>query len=327
MNRLYVFLILILFLFVGCGRKNPSSTGLTDWMEASQGVKVLSTTAMIEDLVKQVGGEHIHSLCLIVGDLDPHSYELIKGDDEKLQRADLIFYNGLGLEHGASVLHYLRKGDKSVSVGEEILKKFPERLIKVEGQIDPHIWMDMELFSEIIDPIVIGLSLKDPSHRLDYQKRGEELKKELKEKDQNLREKMQQIPEEKRYLVTSHDAFHYFAKQYLAPSLESDWEKRVQAPEGLAPEGQMSVFDIQKVTNFLCENQVGVVFPESNVSPEALKKIVSVCGKRGLKVEVAKASLYGDTMAGAGSYIEMMEHNIETLTTYMMREHENSAER
>ena len=65
-------------------------------MEPNGKLKVLSTTAMLHDLVKQIGGDEIDSTVLICGDLDPHTYQLVKGDGEKLSFADLVFYNGLG---------------------------------------------------------------------------------------------------------------------------------------------------------------------------------------------------------------------------------------
>ena len=318
MKKLFALVALSLLLFVGCS-KGPKQN-LNQWMAQDGCLKVLSTTAMVEDVVKQVGGEEICSLCLIIGDLDPHSYELVKGDDEKLQTADLIFYNGVGLEHGASIRYYLTHDPKAVAVGDTLVERFPDRLVRVDGELDPHIWMDMDLFSEIVDPIVEALSGKDPAHAELFQERGKQVKEQLKAKDRLLRETMSRVPSEKRYLVTSHDAFHYFTKRYLALEGETDWEKRVQAPEGLAPDGQMSVFDIQKVTDFLCENKVHVVFPESNVSRDSLRKIVHVCKKKGLDVHVADVPLYGDTMAGVSSYVEMMEHNVNTLKSQMLEE-------
>jgi len=327
MKKICVFVILFALIIVGCSKKNAPKQNLTAWMESEGTLRVLSTTAMIDDVVKQIGGESIRSLCLIVGDLDPHSYELIKGDDEKFQAADLIFYNGVGLEHGASIRYHLEHSEKAISVGGSVYQRHPDRFVTVEGQLDPHIWMDMDLFAEIVDPIVEALVAKDPAHEAGYRERGIQVKQRLKEKDFELQQAMKRVPEEKRYLVTSHDAFHYFTKRYLSPEGSDRWESRVQAPEGLAPDGQMSVFDIQKVTDFLCKNQVHVVFPESNVSRDSLRKIVEVCQKKGLKVEVAQTTLYGDTMAGAETYIEMMEHNVNTLTSYLMGSYDKSVSR
>lgn len=313
------FLFLLVFLtLIGCAKSSKNI--LSDWIQADGCIRVLSTTAMIEDIVKQIGGEFIRSICLIVGDLDPHSYELVKGDDEKFRAADLIFCNGIGLEHSASIRYHLENNKNTVTLGDQLLQKYPDRFVLVDGQLDPHIWMDMDLFSEIVDPIVEALISKDPMHATDYEERGKQVKAKLKYKDIQLRHIMRNVPKEKRFLVTSHDAFHYFAKRYLALEENENWEQRVQAPEGLAPDGQMSVFDIQKVTEFLCENHIHIVFPETNVNRDSLRKIVQVCRSKGLVVEVSQAPLYGDTMAGVNSYIEMMEYNVKTLSSCMMGE-------
>src|SRR6185437_14825555 len=90
----------LLLLTAGCHSKKARSnlSALQLWMSSNGKLKVLCTTAMIAELVQELDKEHIDCLTLIQGESDPHSYQLVKGDDEKLSRADLIFYNGLGLE-------------------------------------------------------------------------------------------------------------------------------------------------------------------------------------------------------------------------------------
>ena len=290
-------------------------------MEANGKLNILSTTGMINDLVSEIGGEKINSLCLIGGALDPHSYELIKGDDEKLSQANLIFYNGLGLEHGASLRRHLEKHPKAIPLGNVLYQENPELFIKIDGQLDPHFWMDVALFAKVIDPIVEALAEQDPAHATFYQERGVNLKEKMLKQDQSFSEKIQKIPPEKRYLISSHDAFYYFAKKYLAVPENMDWETRFMAPEGFAPDGQMSICDIQKVTEFLCKHQIQVVFPESNVSQDALKKIIAICREKGLHVKIAATPLYGDTMgekgSGADTYLDMIEHNVDLLSSLL----------
>lgn len=311
----WVTLILIFCITFSC-----SSPSHNAFMSEKGKVKVLSTTAMIDDLVGLIGGEEIDHFSLIVGDLDPHSYELVKGDDEKFFQADLIFYNGLGLEHGASLHEQLVKHPNAVGLGDLLLQEDREAFLVIEGQLDPHFWMDVALFSRSIPLIVQALSEKDPEHATSYQERGEVLRQTLLEKDTFLFETLQNIPSEKRYLVSSHDAFFYFAKKYLADPKEGDWKKRFMAPEGLAPDGQMSVWDIREVSEFLCSHRISVVFPETNINQDALKKIVAICREKGLDVRIALAPLYGDTMGRAAGYLEMMQHNAQTLVDELTKE-------
>ncbi len=279
-------------------------------------LKVLSTTAMIDDVVGQIGGERVEHSVLVVGAIDPHSYELVKGDDEKIDGAHIVFYNGLNLEHGASLRHKISTHSHEVSLGSYILKRYPELILFDEGELDPHIWMDVSLWSKIIDPIVEALSEEDPEGQSYYTARGAILKEEMMTFHHSLRDRLQSVPEYKRYLVTSHDAFGYFTRSYLASNEElftDGWRKRFKAPEGLAPDGQLGALDLQKIIDHLIENQIEIVFPESNVSRDSLKKIVIACREKKTPVRFSTDTLYGDCMGEAGSfegtYKGMLEHN------------------
>jgi manganese/zinc/iron transport system substrate-binding protein len=279
---------------------------------------------MISDLVKHVGGEHVDVLTLIQGEMDPHSYQLVKGDDEKLASAQLIFYNGLGLEHGASLSRYLQKNPKAIGLGNKIEQKNPSLMIWVNGQKDPHIWMDISLWAQAIPFIVEALSQADPVHQADFQSNGERWLAEMLASHQQVKSMMQEIPQEKRYLVTSHDAFNYFTRAYLAESTEmekGEWHKRFVAPEGLAPESQLSATDIQAIIDHMHRYQIEVLFPESNVSRDSINKIVQAGREKGLELKLACCPLYGDAMGASGSegdsYLKMIVYNAKMIASYM----------
>ncbi len=302
MKIVTVFLSLFLCLF-GCGQKREA----TSWFTDNGKVKVLSTIAMIDDLVKGIGQDRVDSLSLIVGEIDPHSYELVKGDDEKIANAKIVICVGLGLEHGASLRYQMQKHPGGIFLGDEIQKKVPEKILKVEGETDPHVWMDISLWVNGIDAIVEALVKVDSANASFYVRNGKRLREEMLAAHLQLQREMLEVSEEKRYLVTSHDAFRYFTRAYLAQG--EDWEVRCVAPEGLAPEGQLSTQDIKRVVDHLSQYKIGVVFPESNVSRDALKKIVSCCGH---PVRCSEYPLYGDSM-GTQNYLEMIRHNVHVL--------------
>jgi manganese/zinc/iron transport system substrate-binding protein len=308
-----ILILLAPLLIVGC---QPSKNRLSDWLKPGGKVKVLSTTAQIGDLVNEIGGERIDGWVLIQGDLDPHSYEIVKGDGEKLDRADHIFYNGLGLEHGASLSALLKNSSKATAIGEKISSAYPERILKKGSTVDPHIWMDISLWQKGIDPIVQDLSAIDPDGASFYTERGAALLKKMEAAHNQVLSQIQKIPKEKRYLVTSHDAFHYFTRSYLAGPDETNWSERFAAPEGLAPEGQLNPRDIQKIIDYMRTNQVSVVFPESNVSRDSIRKIASAGKELGLEVQVCSEPLYGDAMSGL-SYLEMMKQNADTIAKHL----------
>lgn len=307
-------------LWVGCSKTPVTSSSLSSWMEPQEKLKVLSTTAMIDDIVREIGGDDILHMTLIHGQLDPHSYELVKGDSEKLACADILFYNGLELEHGASLKYQLSKHPCAHALGDHLAQS--EELIFIDHQVDPHIWMDVELFSHIIDPIVTVLSQHDPEHAEGFARRGEEMRCKMLVLDHTIYEKMQAIPSERRYLIASHDAFFYFARRYLSSPGEVTWKERFAAPEGLAPEGQISSKNIQAITHYAKAHQVSVIFPESNLNQDALKKIVGVLNGEGVKARLSKEPLYGDAMGDVGSsadsYLKMMNHNAEVINSSLL---------
>ncbi len=306
---LALFLGLLVF---GCSSKND----LREWMKDSPKVKILSTTAQIGDLATEIGGERVDGWILIQGDLDPHSYEIVKGDDEKFARAQLIFYNGLGLEHGASLSSLLRGSPRAVAIGERIRDSYPERILKKDEAVDPHIWMDISLWQKAIDPIVESLSRVDREGASYYRERGDALALKMEQTHKEIQEQLSAVPSEKRYLVTSHDAFQYFTRSYLAESGESDRNVRFTAPEGLAPDGQLNPLDIERIIDFLRSKKITVVFPESNVSRDSIKKI-AISGKElGLDIRICSEALYGDSMSGL-SYFEMMKSNADVIKRYL----------
>lgn len=324
MNR-YRFVLFIFFLLLA-GCSSQTSSPIEDWSNPSDKIKVLSTTALIDDIVGQIGKERISHIALIAGEVDPHSYELVKGDDEKLSIAQLIFYNGLGLEHGASLRYQLQTHSHAISLGDHVLQSHPEKIVHVGKEIDPHIWMDISIWSEIITPIVSALSDIDPKGASFYQTNGEILREKMVAEHKKIYTDLQAISQTKRYLVTSHDAFNYFARAYLATPSEvkqNEWENRFEAPEGLAPDGQLSASDIQKIVDHLISYQIQVIFPESNVSRDSLKKVVHACAHKGLKVILFDKVLYGDALgpieSEGGTYLNMIRYDADVLNEAWQR--------
>lgn len=324
-RSLALFFVFCSFICGSCSRENSDYT-LKNWLEDNGKVKVLSTTCMLSDLVSKVGGEFVDSMCLIGSELDPHSYQLVKGDDEKLSCADIIFYNGLGLEHGPSLRQYIENSDKAVGVGDEIARLYKERILTFEGQADPHIWTDISLWAKALPFIVKQLSKCDSSHAEIYRLNAEKFQKELEEAHDYVKLLITSIPESNRYLVTSHDAFNYFTKAYLATPEEiesNSWSKRFQAPEGLAPDSQLSSSHIQQILEHLIKYQIHILFPESNVSKDSIRKLIQAGSDKGVDLAISDTELYGDAMGPKGSdaetYIGMITHNARTLQRYLTK--------
>lgn len=309
----------LLLLCVSCTSKSPSLKRESFSHDESR-LKILCTTAMIRDLVQTVGQQHVETATLIKEDLDPHTYELVKGDDEKIYSADLVFYNGLGLEHSPNIYRHLNEHPHSFAVGDYIHQNKSDQILYVEGQLDPHIWMDISLWEVGVDLIVQALSKQDPEHCDFYKEQGIKLHEEMKATHDKIYALLQEVPKEQRYLVTCHDAFNYFTRTYLAPEEELKdelWRERCQAPEGLSPDSQLSMHDIQEVITHLHKYDIQVIFPESNVNLDSVKKIKDISKKMGKKLYISPFSLYADSMGKAGegqdTYLKMLYYNAEVI--------------
>jgi manganese/zinc/iron transport system substrate-binding protein len=322
MRALLLIICSFLLVFPSCSQKADKAAKLP---------YVLCTTQMIADATRAIGGDVIETEILIQGAIDPHSYQLVKGDKERIDEAAVVFYNGLNLEHGPSLKAALVSHPQSIALGDAIYQKHPNKILKVEGEVDPHIWMDVSIWVEIIDPIFEQLTKTFPEHQALFEKNAIALKKRWLELDSSIYSKLQAIPENKRYLVTSHDAFNYFSRRYLSQDNEKDsekWKLRFKAPEGLSPEGQIGPYDLKMILDHLKTYEIQVVFPESNVSIDSLKKIVAVAKQQGIKVRFSRDALFGDSMSGeeiaATCYEEMMEHNCSVIAKNLSQDFSNS---
>jgi ABC-type metal ion transport system, periplasmic component/surface adhesin len=320
MNKLLLTIFSISLLLSGCSKGIERRQASRDWMTPNGKLKVLTTTAMIGNLVEEIGGDNLNVLTLIQGDSDPHSYQLVKGDDEKLSYANIIFFNGLGLEHGPTLQSYLHNHSKAVSIGDYIESIKPTEIIHIGQETDPHIWMDMSLWKNAIPLIVHTLSGQDPLHAEVYRKNGQILYAQLNQEDQNIEEYLHQLPENKRYLVSSHDAFNYFVKRYFANGEEStndEWRKRVDSPMGLSPDSQLNAHEIIAIIDHMKKYNVQVLFPETNLSHDAIEKIKQAGNEKGLDLKISSTPLYGDAMGPKGSdgdtYVKMIWYNAKVI--------------
>lgn len=327
MLRKYVvpFLLFLAICFIAVSCRGSSKKEKPSWSKSSSKLKVLSTTAIIDNLIEEIGKDKVHHISLITGELDPHSYELVKGDNEKIAYADVIFYNGLELEHGASLKYQLLESKNAHAIASCMQDK--NNYIFIDGQVDPHIWMDARMMASAMLPVAEILGNLDPDNAAFYLQNAKALQEKMLALDQEIETLLQGVSEKNRYLITSHDAFYYFTRRYLAEKNElvsDSWKKRCRAPEGLAPDGQMSPKDIAAIIEHALEYKISVVFTESNVNQDALKKIVRVLKQKGQIALLSEEPLYGDALGPSGSkaatYLEMMRCNAQNIAKHLQGE-------
>ena len=179
-------------------------------------MNVVTTTTMVTDMVKEIGGDRVNVVGLMGPGVDPHLYKAASGDVVKLQRAKVIFYSGLMLAGRMSDLFFkmARAGKKVYAVTESIPEKDRLEPPEFEGHWDPHIWGDPTLWSKCIATVVEGLSAGDPDGNEFYAKRGAAAVKSYKEVHQWALKRIAELPKSQRVLVTSHDAFNYFGQAF-----------------------------------------------------------------------------------------------------------------
>lgn len=322
---LYLVTFFFLLFSTGCKElrtQNPSTTGASSpdsGKHKQSKINILCTTAQVASLVSPVVGDLGEITILIQGQSDPHSYQLVKGDDEKFLRADIVFASGLGLEHSPSIIRQLLRKPTFI-VGDVILKMQPEQIIRFNGVPDPHVWMDVSLWASTVPAIVERLSKVYPEGAATFAQRGEKVHAELLRVHEEMLTILKAVPKERRYLVTTHDAFSYFTRAYLAEESEREnntWWERCFAPEGLAPDAQISTQDIVETVEKIVEHKVRYIFAESNVSQDSIRRVAEICLQRGHLLEIAPQPLYADAMGAKGSltasYSGMMLYNASTI--------------
>lgn len=257
---------------------------------------VVVTTTQLQDLVAELAGDAVTLHGLMGPGVDPHLYKPTAGDIRQLRQADLVLYNGLRLEGRLEeVMERLRRQGRSVlGVGEEL---DPSDLIEskdMAGQYDPHIWFDPALWGNAAEIIAHRLADLVPEKRAEFLAKAVELKKRYGEIGDWGRALMRQIPEEKRVLVTSHDAF-----QYLGRAFGLD----VVGVQGISTVAEAGLADIQSVVNFVKQRGVPAIFVESSVSPAAIERVRQDAGIR------LGGELYSDAMGVPGEQRQAADGN------------------
>ena len=278
-------------------------------------IKVVTTTALIGDLVKNVAGEKAEVISLMGTGVDPHLYKASAGDVEKLAGADMIFYNGLHLEGKITdVLAQMKKsGVFTVGVAEGIDKSLLLSPEEYEGYYDPHIWFDVTLWKKAAKIVMEAFSLYDPQNADTYRQNAESYLKELNLLQSYIQNKIDSLRHERRVLITAHDAFNYFGRGYGF---------EVMGLQGISTDSEASVADIQNLSRVITERKIPAVFVETSISPRYMRALRASVKARGFDVRIG-GSLYSDSMGSPGteegSYIGMFRSNVDTIVESLSR--------
>jgi manganese/zinc/iron transport system substrate-binding protein len=290
---------------VGCSGTSAETTAPVTLAVRTGTYRIVTTTGMVTDIVRVVAGDLAEITPLMGPGVDPHLYKPTRGDVKRLLEADVVVYSGLLLEGRMqeTFTQVARKGKPVFAVTEGLdegkLREPPE----FAGHYDPHVWMDVALWSQCADQVAKLLAEYDAPHAADYQKNAAAYRQSLKGLDDYVRKVIQSIPENQRVLVTAHDAFGYFSQAY---GIE------VRSVQGVTTESEAGVQDVNNLVDFLVERKLPAIFVESSVNSKNIEAVIEGCRSRGATIKIG-GELFSDALGPAGhytgTYIGMLDAN------------------
>ncbi len=272
-------------------------------------LQVVTTTTMLTDLVKNIGGDAIYVEGLMGSGVDPHLYKASEGDVNKLFNADVVFYNGLHLEGKTEdIFEKMKLQNKlTIPVSDTIKKTGLISSAYFASNYDPHIWFNINYWMQISQYIVTQLKVKDPKNASVYEENGKIYLAKLNNLKKGIDSKINELSKEQRVLVTAHDAFNYFGEAFGF---------KVVGLQGLSTATEAGVQDVQKLTDFIIDNKVKAIFVESSVPKRTIEALQKAVESKGHQVKIG-GTLYSDALGDKGTvegtYIGMYRYNTKTI--------------
>lgn len=265
---------------------------------AGDKVQVVASFSILGDMVKNVGGDRVEVVELVGPDGDGHTYRPTPADAKKLAGAQVFFVNGLGFEG------WMERLEKSSGFqGKKVVATTGVKP-RLDGGVDPHAWQRLDNGAIYVTNIRDGLIAADPSGKATYEANAKAYLAMLEKENAAVKKALDAIPEQRRRVITNHDAFGYFGDAYGLAFL---------APEGVSTESEPSAKDVAEIIRQIRKKQIPAMFLE-NITNSALLKQIS----RDTSATIGGA-LYSDALSGpdgpAPTYIDMFKHNVETLTS------------
>jgi manganese/zinc/iron transport system substrate-binding protein len=276
---------------------------------ASARVQVVATTSLVADLVREVAGEHVQVESLMGAGVDPHLFKPTARDILRLQRARVIFYNGLMLEGKmGEVLERLGRVGKRV---QAVTAAIPVSALlspeEFEGNPDPHVWFDVMLWRSCVGVVEQALAAVDPANTQAYAANASAYRARLEELHAWALAKAAELPPERRVLVTSHDAYNYFGRAYGFT---------VVGLQGISTVTEAGLADVTKLADFIKQRSLKAIFVETSVPHATIARVARDSGAR------IGGELFSDALGASGqivhgvdvgTYEGMFRHNLITI--------------
>lgn len=276
------------------------------WAEVP--LKVVATTGMIADAVRQIGGDQVEVKSLMGPGVDPHAYRQTRSDIVAMTRADLVLWHGLYLEaQMEDFFHDLGRKRQVVAVAEGVDKSKLRAHDDYADKYDPHLWMSPVLWRDVVIEVQQALTEARPEAADLFAANTQAFLDRINRLHAYGQQVLAQIPADKRVLVTAHDAFGYFGAEYGF---------EVTGIQGISTQSEAGLNRIGELVDMLVERQVSAVFVESSVSDRSVRALIEGAAAKGHTVAVG-GELFSDAMGAPGTYegtyVGMLDHNFTVI--------------
>ena len=270
---------------------------------AQEKLKVVATFSILADFVKNVGGERVAVSALVGPNGDAHVYQPTPGDAKTLGDARVVVTNGLGFEGWINRLVKASGTKAPMIVATKGIKPRKAEDDHGHGDADPHAWQSVANAKRYVENIRDALIAADPAAKDVYEANAAAYAAKLDALDAEVKAAIEKIPTDRRRIITTHDAFGYFAAAYGVTFV---------APQGVSTEAEVSARDVARIITQIRKQKIPAVFLENVTDKRLLERIGAESGAR------IGGTLYSDALTDekgeAPTYLDMMRHNVKQLT-------------
>ena len=276
------------------------------WADAP--LKVVATTGMIADAVRQVGGDQVEVKGLMGPGVDPHAYRQTRTDIVAMTRADLVIWHGLYLEaQMEDFFHDLGRKRTVVAVAEGLDKSKLRAHDDYSDKFDPHVWMAPELWRDVVTEVQSALTEARPEAASIFAANAQAHLADIDRLITYARDTLGSVPEQKRVLITAHDAFGYLGESFGFEIL---------GIQGISTQSEAGLSRIGELVDLIVDRQITAVFVESSVSDRSMRALIEGAAAKGHEVTIG-GELFSDAMGETGTYegtyLGMLDHNITVI--------------
>lgn len=304
-KKLLALIFALVLVFTGCANNQDTSTdNNTNKVSEGLGSKktIYATFYPVAELTRMVVGDKMGVETIIKSSEEPHSFELTSGDMKEILKADLVVYNGAGMEAFIDDLKKSLKDDEKfldLSEGLTLLDSSGENS-DLES-INPHTWLSVKNAQKSLDNIYRKVSAMDPANEAYYKENYDKSLGKLKDLDKKFEEDLSQVKSKDKYFVVSHAAFNYLADDYGLKQV---------AVTGISPEDEPTAKQLKTIADFVKEKNISTIFFEGKATPKVAETLAKNTNTKTSTLYTMENLSEEDMEKG---YIGLMEENLKAL--------------